>query len=412
MVLGANLLIPVILVTLTARQPIVLDPDLEVVDLRSGREGSLAVVRWGERGRALIADNQYLLGSSEARADEERQAHVGLLLHPAPEKVGVVGMGTGITAGAALLHDSVASISIMELSPLVATAADTYFGEFNNHVCRDPRVTVCREDARTVIASARDEFDVILGDLVTPWRSGASRLFSMEHFGSVHRALRPGGVFCQWLPMHQLTPEQFDLIAVTFQSAFPEVHVFRNHFKTGSLPLALVGFKRGGLDWGRIEDRCRRESKGGAVSDPLCRHPEGLALLYLGQWRSTRSAAAPINTLDNLRLEISASQQIVAGDSDRYFTGNGDVWFRFIQRQLEGLAGGRPLPEPLENLPETGLLASRWEVAHKSGHASETRIWTRLRAGLPRAVLDDAGADWSLWAGSRSPHQVNIQPRP
>jgi spermidine synthase len=50
-------------------------------------------------------------------------------------------------------------------------------------------------------------FDVVVGDLVVPPRSGASSLFTREHFAAARQALAPGGIFCQWLPMHQLSEE-------------------------------------------------------------------------------------------------------------------------------------------------------------------------------------------------------------
>lgn len=48
------------------------------------------------------------------------------------------------------------------------------------------------EDGRTLVAASRGEFDVIVGDLYLPWGSGAGRLYSVEHFRSVRRALDHG----------------------------------------------------------------------------------------------------------------------------------------------------------------------------------------------------------------------------
>jgi spermidine synthase len=64
------------------------------------------------------------------------------------------------------------------------------------------------EDGRTYIASTSDRFDVISGDLFLPWAPGESRLYSIEHFQAVRRALKSDGIFCQWLAMNQLTRYQ------------------------------------------------------------------------------------------------------------------------------------------------------------------------------------------------------------
>src|SRR5262249_8113874 len=82
-----------------------------------------------------------------------------------------------------------------------------YFTAANLHVVDDPRAEVIVEDARTFLRFSGRRFDVIVGDLVTPWRPGEALLWSVEHFQSVRRALAPGGIFCQWLPPFQL-PEK------------------------------------------------------------------------------------------------------------------------------------------------------------------------------------------------------------
>lgn len=406
---GLYLLIPILLFAFTAKQPIFLELDLPLIDLKSGREGSLAVVEWADGEKALIADNQYLLGSSVAKADEERQAHIGLLMHPKPEDIAVIGLGTGITAGASLRHGPVSSVTVMELSEHVAVAAKEHFAPFNNNVSDDPRVQICVEDARTLIQAARDKFDVIIGDLVTPWRPGAARLFTVEHFHAVYRALRPGGVFCQWLPMHQLTPTQFELIAATFAKAFPEIHLFRNHFKTKSLPMALVGFKGSALDWEIIRNRCEVETANGKMFDPLSRHAEGLAMLYLGNWSSEDSRNGPKNTLNNLFLEIDASRQVAIGIQEAYFTGIGEDWYRFIHGQLANLDSTESIPEPFCKFPLLGFRASRWEVAHSSNDPNEDRFRREFESKLPSTLTRDSHADWSLWAGSQVPSIVSAR---
>ena len=42
--------------------------------------------------------------------------------------------------------------------------------------------------------------------------------------------LAPGGIYCQWLPLYQLTREEFDVIARTFLAVFPHVTLWRDDF--------------------------------------------------------------------------------------------------------------------------------------------------------------------------------------
>jgi hypothetical protein len=92
--------------------------------------------------------------------------------------------------------------------------------------------------------------------------------------------------------MTQLTLEHFELIAATYQQVFDEVYLFRDNFQNTSLPatlpVALVGFREASLEWDIVARRCESERKSGLLRDPLCRHPEGLAMLYLGTYSSLK----------------------------------------------------------------------------------------------------------------------------
>jgi spermidine synthase len=379
-----------------------------VLQVRAGREGSLAVVERPDFGRGMFVDNLYLLGSTKAAPDMERQAHLPLLLHPAPKRVGFVGLGTGITAGGALKHEAVESIVVVELSALVVDAAARHFHEFNQGLCHDPKVRVYVEDAGAYIAATRARFDVLVGDLFTPWRPGEARLCSLEQFIAAREALLPGGVFCQWLPMAQLTSEEFDTIAATFQRAFGQVHLFRNHFKTGSVPIMAVGFKGAKLDWDIVARRCHFERQQGRLLDPVCRHPQGLAMLYLGTYDSISNPRQCVNTLANLRVELDAGRQALAGHPTDYLHGSGELWLNFLRRQLARLANEQATPDSIRTLPEVGLLISQWEMAHEMADPSAPTLQRKLLAMIPTNILADTAADWSLWPG----HQILDETHP
>lgn len=368
-----------------------------VLRLYSGREGSLAVVERADLGRAIFLDNHYMLGCTRAAPDMERQAHLPLLLHPAPKQVCFIGLGTGITASGALKHEAVESITIYELSNPVAEAAARHFSTYNDGISFNSRVALRVQDAGPQLSASRDLYDVIIGDLFTPWRPGEARLCSLEQFLAVRQTLRPGGVFCQWLPMTQLTPEHFDIIASTFQRAFGEVHVFRNHFRDKGLPLALVGVKDGGLDWQTVARRCDAEREAGNLRDPVCRHPEGLALLYLGTYAKTGTPGPGLNTLENLRVELAASRYLLTGERGDYFATASDHWLAFVQRQIESVRRDARVPPSLRTLPELGRLIANWDRAAGHGEPEAKALEQELLNTLPSSILTDSEADWSLW---------------
>lgn len=324
---------------------------VKVLDHRSGPEGSVAVVVENDAiSRGIVMDNQYLLGGSAAWPFEERQANLPLLLNPAPWNVAFIGLATGITPGAALLHSNVNSITVVELSPLVERAADNFFGNFNHQITRSKRATVVVDDGRTVIASAPGHFDVVIGDLFLPWAPGEARLYSVEHFRDVRRSLRPGGVFCQWLAMYQFTPGQFEIIADTFQKVFPHTYLFCNTLDSQKPGLALVGFQGDQeLNWQTIALCCAAAQKNSSLNwDPWLRDASSVARLYLGEWKPPLSESpVVINTLGNLLIELDAGRErLTAGPGSKYFYGQ--RWMDFChERRAEMAAEGLPMNSPL-----------------------------------------------------------------
>jgi spermidine synthase len=94
------------------------------------REGATATVAVLEgRYRFLRINGKTDAGDSPDNLTQRLLAHVPLLLHPQPREVLVVGLGTGITLGTALLYP-VERADALEISPEVAEAS-RFFAEAN-----------------------------------------------------------------------------------------------------------------------------------------------------------------------------------------------------------------------------------------------------------------------------------------
>jgi spermidine synthase len=252
-----------------------------LINLEEGSHGIVAVVENGD-DRWMLLNNFYTLGGAAGAVEERQQARIPLLLHPAPRKVAFIGLGTGITAGGALLP-TVEEVTALELVPEVVTAARDYFAEANLGVLTDGRVKVINEDARIYLKAGGRDFDVIVGDLVVPWRSGESSLFTREHFEAARGALAPGGIFCQWLPLYQLSEEQFQIIVATFLDVFPRATLWRGDFNTDAPALALIGHTDpNGIDTQAVERTTQQLKPWCAQSTPLLSARGGIWLFLVG----------------------------------------------------------------------------------------------------------------------------------
>ena len=78
-----------------------LSPADRLLGVREGAFGSVAVVQH-EGHRRIKLNNYYVLGGTAAAGDERLQGHIPLLLHPRPEHVAYLGLGTGIYLSAGL----------------------------------------------------------------------------------------------------------------------------------------------------------------------------------------------------------------------------------------------------------------------------------------------------------------------
>ncbi len=302
----------------------------------------VAVTQLG-RHRRLKLDNYYSLGGTSATAYEEAQADIPLVIHPKPRKVFFLGLGTGITAGAALRH-SVEEVTVAELIPEVVEASRRHFGPYVNGLFEDPRVDVVVEDGRQYLLTTDDRYDVIVSDLFIPWQSGAGSLYSREHFELVRSKLRSGGAFAQWLPLYQLSERDFMVIARTMLEVFPEVTMWRGDFLPSHPIVALIGQEDGTrLDPEAVTSNFRVRRSSDDLSRDLAMAFTGL--FYAGNIGANRAlfAGAPINTDDRPIIEYEApvAQREQAGGARPWFTS-----FPLAEFEAKLLRGLQPVDDP------------------------------------------------------------------
>ena len=316
------------------------------------RDGVLAVAKEKSGARSLLMNNQYVLGSSgtAAEAAERRQLLVPWLLHPESKKVCCLGFATGISASGLEVLDSPPEITSVELSEKVVEVARQFFGYQHQTFFQRSGNRVVNEDARTFMTCAEEEYDLIVADLFRPHGAGESRLFSIEHFKNVKRALRSGGLFCQWLPAHQLNKRQFETIANTFLNVFPNTLVVNGGISTGTPTIGLCAWKND-RPWQTPElvQKIGEIRKQKGVKDILSLNAQ---LLVVGTLDKNNLSAVPVNTLDNALLEIDAGKFWITKDlrknrpPDDMDSGFlfGDNWKKFMVQLFEST---QPVLDPV-----------------------------------------------------------------
>ncbi len=207
-----------------------------VVSYRDGTMAAVSVVEDAEGVARLRINNRQQEGSSATRFSDARQALLPLFLHPAPRRALFLGLGTGVTAASAA-EDPTLQVDAVELLPEVIDASVHFRPAFDGSA-NNPRLHLVAADARRYVRTSAQQYDVIVADNFHPARSGSGALYTVEHFAAVRERLAEGGVFCQWLPLHQLDVATVQIIVRSFLAAHPNTWAV---IATNSLETPVLG---------------------------------------------------------------------------------------------------------------------------------------------------------------------------
>jgi spermidine synthase len=216
-----------------------------------------------------ISTNGKIDGSSRIDMPTQKlSAHLPLLIHEAPDQVAVIGLGTGVTAGSATLHDTVQRVDVVEIEPAMVEGA-RFFSEFNHDVLESDKARMLITDGRLHLMRSRGSYDVVISEPSNPWIAGVASLFTEEFYQLGASALRDGGIFVQWLQVYDMHLEDIQSVIGTFQSVFPHTYVAMTLFDAD---LLFIGSKRPlSMDPDRLQERMRQPEVAADLADPWVR---------------------------------------------------------------------------------------------------------------------------------------------
>ncbi len=181
-------------------------------------------------------------------------------------------------------------------------------------------------DARRFIRASTNRYDVIVGDVFHPARPGAGALYTVEHFQAIRSRLASGGLFCQWLPLHQLTEGAARSITASFLAVFPEASAYLLHFNVDIPVLGLVGRLEPAaprLGWVEASDAVENSSELRAMlrSTALLNSVSlfGCAVADAAALRDYANGA-PLNTDDRPRVMFEAPEAVYDASRPSYVT--------------------------------------------------------------------------------------------
>lgn len=279
----------------------------ELVFYEEGRGATVAVVEQtssSHRFRRLYI--QGVSNSGDAMTSQRYmrlQALLPLIIHNGtPKSALVIGLGTGITAGATLAWPGLEHRVVAELLPPVARAVPRFEGNFG--VATDKRVDIRLRDGRRELLQSTQQYDLITLEPPPPSAAGVVNLYSTDFYRLAAARLQPGGLVAQWLPLPTQNDEDTRMLVRSFLDVFPHAMLWTTELHEMMLVGSMSPLE---LDVARIRTRFGQPEVAAALQAVGVRSPAAL----LATWVTDRSgldwyaADAPAVTDDRPRIEYA-----------------------------------------------------------------------------------------------------------
>ncbi len=271
-------------------------------------------------------------GKTEASTDTDMGtqvlvAHIPLILKPDAREVFVVGLGSGITVGAAL-HHPIERCDVAEISESVVRAS-RHFDQVSGSPLDDPRTHLAVSDAKEFLLLQDRRYDVIISEPSNPWIAGIGNLFSVEFFTEVTRHLQPGGLFVQWIHFYEMDDSTLAIALNTLSSVFPYVSMWHPQ---GNDVAMVASMEPVAPDTSRMQHDLEERGVFAQLAGPLVRRRVTDALGFLAlqvmspEWfRSLFPGTPPHNRDRRPLLEYRAPRA--------FFTGSGATVLEHDERR-------------------------------------------------------------------------------
>jgi tetratricopeptide (TPR) repeat protein len=230
-------------------------PPEELIYLDEGLTTTVAVFdddRGELKSTRLILNGVNMSGDTiKARKYMTLLSYVPLLLTENPKNVLVICFGTGLTAGAAGAYPELDLVDVVDISPGVFKAGK-FFNSTNHNVINNPKVNKIIQDGRQHLLTTSTTYDVITAEPPPPMNAGSVNLYTREYYELTKRALNPGGIVSQWIPLHSQNETHIYQNFRTFLESFPYAMAWYPAHKE----LILIGSDQPiNIDFQNIEQR-------------------------------------------------------------------------------------------------------------------------------------------------------------
>jgi spermidine synthase len=214
----------------------------KILEVKEGRNSSAVISQWQD-GAMQIDVNGHVEATNEP-FDMKLQrmvGHLAALIHPNPRKVLGIGFGAGVSAGTFTRYQSVQSITVCEIEPVIPPLSTKYFAKEDYDVYHNPRTRIVFDDARHYMMTSPEKYDIIASDPLDVFVKGTAALYTKEYFEAVKRHLNPGGLFTLYVPLYESDFRTVKSELATFFEAFPHATIWSNTLDGQGYDMVFMG---------------------------------------------------------------------------------------------------------------------------------------------------------------------------
>ena len=292
--------------------------------------------------------------------------HLPMLFHPNAKKAVNIGLGAGVSFGALSCHP-LDHLEVVEIEPSVQNATRIW-GSLNHHVLNNPQAIVTINDGRNHLFCTTNTYDVITADPFEPVMAGAAKLYAVEYFKLAKARLNNDGIMGQYLPLYELSLDDYLTIVRSFVSVFPNTALFFTGFDT-----IMVGFKCDmKLDAEMLRQNYNIPQVRNSLSEIGFTSPEMILGMFVADLSQSPDFAGSgkLNTDDNPCIEYSAPKSALHYTTDENQAALLHIFTDIPANWLNGLSEETSVRLQAEH--EAVRLTLEASVLRAQGRASES----------------------------------------
>jgi spermidine synthase len=176
-------------------------------------------------GKMLTIDTMVMCTERDEFTYHEMITHPVMLIHPNPKNILVIGGGDGGTVRELFKHQSVETVTMVEIDKTVVDASRLYLPTLSAEL-DNPKLNLIIADGIAFVKNApAHSFDVIIVDGSDPV-GPAQGLFTKSFFQDIYKCLRPDGLLALQSESPYSNSQAFIDLNRCFRSIFGQNHVF------------------------------------------------------------------------------------------------------------------------------------------------------------------------------------------